>query len=527
MQPFASDSSLDLPWVPEGSGILLYERGGVAPWGVRAVAGDAFGVLGVPAHAVRELWPELVHPDDRPGIEEALRELSSERSVTLDYRIRTPLGGERWVRDSARLAPSAEGEPAVVGVLRDVSVERTLRAQVTALEERIWRAQRMDSLGELAAGIAHDLGNLLTAILSAVQVVEEDETVPAQARQELSVVSESARRGAGFVRQILRFASREHARPGPLNLNGVLGDLRAILARCLGTDVRLVVEAEGDLPPIHADPGQMEQVILNLAVNARDAMPSGGRLSIRTERVFLREPRPAEGATLPPGPYVRLSVSDTGHGISDDVRGRIFEPFFSTKSTRSSGSGFGLSTVQRIVRGQGGGVVVESGRGGTTFHIYFPVRTAGAVLPDVEGPTREESQKGRILVVEDDPGVRDVITRVLAREGFSVMAVGTSGDALKLFDRVRPQFQVAVCDVGLPDRSGTELARLLRNRSPRLPVVHVSGFSSDVVGLVDHDVPAFFLEKPFTPAQLVKVVERAVAAAAEDHLREANGSSAG
>jgi signal transduction histidine kinase len=466
-------------------------------------------VLGVPIQALEQVWGELVHPEDEAPLLAALSGLPPGERTSVDYRLRTGSGGERWVRD---VFQHVSGGGVLLGVLHDVSVERSLRAQIAALEERIWRAQRVDSLGGLATGIAHDLGNLLTAILSSIQLVEDSPDTPKGVLDDLAIASESARRGSDFVKQILRFAAREDYVPGPVDLNSIVDDLRLILGRSLGTDVRLVIDKQVDLPRVSCDPGQLEQVLLNLAVNAREAMPVGGVLSITTRVDRVVSQLPMSGATLPPGEYVVLAVSDTGKGIPAEVVRRIFEPFFSTKTRKGSGSGFGLSTVQRIVHAHGGGVRVQSTPGeGATFQIYLPVRTAPRGLPEV-GPgaamVRETPGLARVLVAETDPSVRDVMKRVLAREQYSVMAVGSANDALRLFDRVRPPFDVIVTDVVLPDRPGVDLVRQLRNRVARLAVVYVVG-TPGAAG--PEDPKATHLDKPFTPSGLLEAVQRSLA----------------
>ena len=509
--------------LPEGCGVLLYYRAGAPPWELRTVLGDALGVVGVPLPALRQVWPELVHPQDEPRVKEALVRLGMGESVTLDYRLRTATGGERWVHDSLRRLPSAEAGGVFIGMLRDASVERTLRDQTLALEERIWRAQRVDSLGELAAGIAHDLGNLLTAILSSIQLAEGEPELPERAREDLAVARESARRGSGFVRQILRFASRQEHAPGVVDINTVIQDLRLILARSLGTDIRLVIQADPGLPAIHCDPGQLEQVLLNLAVNAREATTGGGQLTISTERVFVPQHLATEGATLPPGLYVLLSVADTGRGIPAHVRARIFEPFFSTKTRQGSGSGFGLSTVHRIVRGHGGGIRVDTEEGrGTRFEIYLPIRPSTPAVVEAPAPAPQEESRAHILLVEHDRSVREVMQRVLGRESLSVVAVSTAREALEQFERTRTPFNALLTDVALPDRSGTDLARLLRSRAPGLPVIFVSGWPTQTSPALE--VPdALFVEKPFTSAQLTEAVERALQGQTGETARKASG----
>jgi two-component system, cell cycle sensor histidine kinase and response regulator CckA len=508
------DLSLLQRVLPEGCGVVVYTRASAPPWELRSVVGDGPGVLGVPTRALDQVWGELVHPEDEPRLRTVLTGLRAGDRLSLDYRVRTAMGGERWVRDSFQRLPGNAG--LVLGAMRDVSVERTLRAQIAALEERIWQAQRVDSLGGLATGIAHDLGNLLTAILSSVQLVEDSGQLPPLVLDDLAVARESAKRGSDFVRQILRFAAREGYQPGPVDVNGVVEDLRLILGRSLGADVRLVINKTPDLPRISCDPGQLEQVVLNLTVNAREAMPIGGQIAISTRLQRISARFPMQGVTLPPGDYVVLSVSDSGRGIPEQVKRRIFEPFFSTKTRKGSGSGFGLSTVQRIVRGHGGGVDVESIEGeGTTFHIYLPVQAAPAGFSEmVAGPTtmRETPSLGRVLVAEHEPSIRELIKRVLAREGYSVMGVATAQEALRLFDRVRPPFDLIIAEVTLPDRSGIELVRLLRNRLTRLSVVYVGGALS--AGAPD-DPGSVYLSKPFTPLALLSTVQRALPTSSE------------
>jgi signal transduction histidine kinase/CheY-like chemotaxis protein len=509
------------PFLPDGCGALIYVRAATPPWELRGVIGDAPGVVGIPAQTLREVWSELVHPEDEDRLLDALMRVAPLASVTLDYRLRTATGGERWVRDSLRRVPDETGG-SIVGLLRDVSLERTLRAQIAALEERIWKAQRVDSLGGLAAGIAHDLGNLLTSTLSAVQLVETNENLPDEVRDDLAIARESARRGSDFVRQILRFAAREDGRPGLFDFNSLLDDLRLILGRSLGAEVRLVLNQDPSLPKIHCDPVQMEQVLLNLAVNARDAMPGGGEITISTELLQLASDHPVQGGTLRPGDYVVLSVADTGSGIREEVRQRIFEPFFSTKARAGKGTGFGLSTVQRIIQAHRGGVQVESEEGrGTTFRIYLPARDASSERLEVAGANAEAFSRGRVLVVEADTAVREVMKRVLSMEGYAVLAVSSARDALRRFDRVRPPFDVLITDLTLPDRSGVELGRLLCTRVDHLGLVYLVGWANQTIPTAGEDAPAVQLEKPFSPSQLVDAVEQARTGVAANQSRSA------
>jgi CheY-like chemotaxis protein len=315
-----------------------------------------------------------------------------------------------------------------------------------------------------------------------------------------------------MVRQILQFVARREHQSGPVDVNRVVADLEAILCRRLGFGVLLELKLSERVPEILSDAAQLEQVILNLAVNAREAMPEGGDVRVETALVTLGEGLPVEGTdVLAPGNYVRISVSDTGPGVPSEIRDRIFEPFFTTKGPGASAGGFGLSTVQRIVRGHGGGIVVDSvPEGGAVFHIHLPVRepTTTGVAPEVAAVSLPRPVSGvRLLVVEDDPAVRELMRRALGRDGHAVAAVGSAADALRAFDGARPPFDVVVIDVVLPDRSGPVLARALRRRHPGVGVVYASGYGE--YGGADRE-PGVFLPKPFTPVELQTAIQRAL-----------------
>jgi two-component system cell cycle sensor histidine kinase/response regulator CckA len=498
-------------------GMAFYVRRATPDGMFLRMAGD---VLGLTGWTVQEwmarggTWRAHVHADDLEKVDACLRDLSDADERTLEYRFLNPDGSELWVRDSLRAIPGAPGVPwEVVGVLRDASLERTLRSQVGALEERIWESQRMESLGALAGGVAHDFNNLLTTILTTINLLEQDAVSLGPAgRRDLRMIRDAADRGSGMVRQILRFVARREHQSGPVDVNRVVSDLEGILRRRLGLDVLLDLDLGEGVPEILSDAAQIEQVILNLAVNAREAMPAGGSVRLETTIVTLAESQLVEGTeVLSPGDYVRISVSDTGPGVPAALRERIFEPFFTTKNGAAGAAGFGLSTVQRIVRGHGGGIVVDRAPGGgAVFHVHLPMRvpSASEVAPEVAAVSLPEPVSGvRVLVVEDDPAVRELMRRSLQRDGHAVAAVGTAADALRAFDGARPPFDVVVIDVVLPDRTGPVLARALRRRLPTVGVVYASGYGEHI----DTDrEPGLFLTKPYTPAELQNAVQRAL-----------------
>ena len=498
-------------------GVAFYVRRATADGLFLRLAGDTETVTGWTVGewmARGGTWRAQVHPYDIERVETTLRDLDETDERTLEYRFLSRDGGERWVRDSLRAIPGAPGGPwEVVGVLRDATLERTLRSQVMALEERIWESQRMESLGAMAGGVAHDFNNLLTTILTTTQLLEKDvATLSPAARRDLVMIREAAERGSGIVRQILRFAARREHISGPVDVNRVVTDLEGILRRRLGPGTRLELRLGDELPVILSDSAQLEQVILNLAVNAREAMPRGGKVRVHTEGCVLTESLLVEGGDLlAPGDYVRISVGDSGPGIAHHVRDRIFEPCFTTKAGGGVGSGFGLSTVQRIVRGHGGGILLESSPGeGAVFHIHLAVRQADLLgaAPAVAAAALPVPRSGvRVLVVEDEPSVRDLMERALHVAGHAVVAVGTAADALRAFDSARPAFDVVIIDVVLPDRSGPVLAGALRHRHASVAVVYASGYG-EYIG-VDRE-PGRFLSKPFTPAELSDAIQRAL-----------------
>lgn len=490
--------------------------------GVSFLRGDVEKVTGHPAGAyeapARE-WIEILHPADRESVLERLDALPALERTRLEYRVRTPEGGVRWIREDLRVMRKGYGSPPeVVGVLTDVTFERTAQGRLSRVETELWRSRKMESVGKIAAEVAHDFNNLLTVILASCDLLRHDPELPDEAEEETRVIRESAVRGRDLVRRILSFAARLPGGRSALDISETVAELEEILARVLGDDVTLETEIEdGEGWPVMADRTHVEQVLLNLVNNAGEAMEGGGRLTISIRNRELEEEVPVEGGRLSPGRWVELTVKDTGTGISEEARERVFEPFFSTKAERKGAGGFGLATVLRIVQGSGGGIRIETEPGrGTAFHLYFPVREEEGALSadlqplesDVDADVAGE-QGLRILVLDDDEDVRSVIERILVRRGHTVATVGTAAEALQVFDRVRPPFELLVADIMLPDHSGPDVHRALRRRLGRLPVVFMSAYGRDQAvreGMVEEESP--FLEKPFAPGELVRVVDR-------------------
>ena len=441
-----------------------------------------------------------VHPDDRGAVAGAFRQ-SAESGVDLDieFRIERPDGSVRWLRDYGKVLYDPDGDPvALTGACVDITERRQA-------EESLRQAQRMDAVGRLAGGVAHEVNNMMTAILGFTDLLLDSAHAPADPRNDLLQIRKAAGRAAMVTSQLLAFSRRQLLRPHVLDVNRVLAELDPMLLQLLGEDKQLTTRLEPGLWPVHADRGQLEQVVINLALNARDAMPHGGRVSIESANVVLDEQYALRhpGVAIAGGPYVRLVVSDTGGGIPLDVQPRIFEPFFTTKPV-GQGTGLGLSMVYGIVKQSGGFVWVYSEPGhGTAFKLYLP---RARQAPEEAGPASAgEIPRGRgtVLVVEDDDLVRLLATRLLASQGYTAIEARNGTEALDLV-RARPgQVEIVLTDVVMPELGGSEFARRLAELEPDLPVLFMSGFTDDDVvrwGLLEPGAP--YLQKPFDAASL-------------------------
>ncbi|MEY2668588.1 MAG: hypothetical protein RJA59_1226, partial [Pseudomonadota bacterium] len=390
--------------------------------------------------------------------------------------------------------------------IRDRKVQLTTWFDDTerrSLEERLAESQKLESIGRLAGGVAHDFNNLLTVVICCTEAMREDQA----AGRRIDPEDVEAIRGAGerarqLTRQLLAFARRQIVVPEVLDLNGIVAGSERLLGRVLGEDVALTTRLAPDLWTVRCDPAQVEQVILNLAVNARDAMPDGGRLEISTANVAVHGNPPLP--TLTDGDWVRLTLRDSGTGMSPEVKSHLFEPFFTTKP-RGRGTGLGLATVYGIVRQSGGHIGVDSDPArGSTFEIYLPRGTAAAPArpPAVEEPASRFG--GNVLLVEDDAAVREVASRALREGGFQVLAAGGAGDAMELAARSPGPVDVLVTDVVMPGVNGKTLAEELRRRRPDLRVLYVSGYPDEILGRHGVLEPGVeLLAKPFTPDALV------------------------
>ncbi len=411
-------------------------------------------------------------------------------------------GSTVWTEVKASFLRDAKGRPVgVLGITRDITMRRKL-------EEQLRQSQKMEVVGRLAGGVAHDFNNLLTAILGYCELLLSALKAGDPAHQDVAEIKKAGERAALLTRQLLAFSRRQVLQPKSLDLNQVMENLGKMLKRVIGEDIELSIIPGSGLGQVMADPGQIEQVILNLTVNARDAMPQGGRLVIKTSNVDLDEAYAAIHAQVQPGPYVLLSVTDTGCGMDTATQAHIFEPFFTTKEV-GKGTGLGLSTVYGIIRQSGGHIWVYSEPGqGTTFKIYLPRLEAGALAPR-EPQASDSSLQGRetILLVEDDQLVRQIARRILQSHGYTVLEARNGNEALQILKQQRGPIDLMLTDLVMPGLNGRELASRLTSRYPEMKVLFMSGYADN--GVMDKNMAGpglVYIQKPFEAHALARKV---------------------
>jgi len=376
------------------------------------------------------------------------------------------------------------------------------------MQQRMHQQERLTVIGQLAGGIAHDFNNLLTAIRGYTQLALDELPSDDPIHTDLEEVESAADRAASLTKQLLIFSRKQVLQPQVLNLNAITTDMEKMLRRLIGEDIELYTLLDPALGQVRADPGQVEQVIMNLSVNARDAMPSGGKLTLETENVVLDETFARQHLQAQPGSYVRLAVSDTGTGMTKEVKAHLFEPFFTTKE-QGKGTGLGLATVYGIVEQSGGHVEVYSELGmGTTFKIYLPRIQADVQITQGEPPA-ETLPHGTetILLAEDEAGVRELVCRVLERQGYTVLVAHPPSKALALSRGHSGPIALLVSDVVMPEMGGRKLAERLTSLRPEMKVLYVSGYTDDAIarhGVLEPGIA--YLEKPFSLAKLVRKV---------------------
>jgi two-component system cell cycle sensor histidine kinase/response regulator CckA len=445
---------------------------------------------------------EFIAPDERSQTYGRFVEVvqSGKQSCEHETCFLTADGGERWVALRAYVERDSGG--AVIrntGALIDVTDRRIAESERRQLEAQLAESQKMEAVGQLAGGIAHDMNNILTAILGYSELLLDRPDLAA-ARADAAEIHQAASRAANLTSQLLAFSRRQVLQPELLDVTRIVADMEAMLRRLIGAHIELLTRHPDGPAVVRADAGQLGQVVLNLVVNARDAMAAGGRMTIE---ILCVDADPG-GLTLP---QVQLVVSDTGVGMDAETLERVFEPFFTTKPP-GAGTGLGLSTVHGIVKQSGGDLWVQSEPGrGTTFTIALP-RAAGEVSGPNHATTELEVRPGQgetILLVEDDDSVRDFLEEALSRRGFSVLCGRDAAEALAL-EAKTPSIDLLVTDVVMPNLSGPELVRTLQGRRPDLPVLYLSGHAEGATTDERSFGSAPFLQKPFSSAELIRAV---------------------
>jgi PAS domain S-box-containing protein len=450
-------------------------------------------------------WYETIHPDDRERVKSDINaavERGAE-SWSAEYRYRRADGSYAHVFDRGYVLHDGDGRPTrMIGAMMDI----TQRLQ---LEEELRQSQKMEAVGRLAGGVAHDFNNLLTIITGRTHLVLGRLKADDPVRRSVEVIQKTADRAAGLTRQLLAFSRKQVLQRKVLDLNTMVADVSTMLRRLIGEDVDLLLTLGPHAGRVNADRAQLEQALMNLAVNARDAMPEGGTLGLETDHVQLGAVPPDRPDALPPGPYVVLRVMDTGTGMDAATQARIFEPFFTTKEL-GKGTGLGLSMVHGIVRQHGGAIHVRSVEGGgTTFEIYLPqvetaAETGGA---DDSGAPQPATGQETILLVEDEDDVRALAREVLERQGYTVVEASDGAQAVTVYEKEGARIDLILTDVVMPRMSGREMVDRVRATRPDMRVLYMSGYTGDAI--VRHgvlDASMLLLGKPFTPLALIAKV---------------------
>jgi PAS domain S-box-containing protein len=417
------------------------------------------------------------------------------------------------------VSPIRDADGKVIGVskiARDLTKQRKADALLRRTEDQLRHAQKMEAVGRLAGGVAHDFNNLLSVIMGLSGLMLDDLKSGDPLRADVEQIDEAARRGGRLTRQLLAFSRQQILEPQVVDLNASVLGLERILRRVLGEDVELALPTAASAGLVYADPGQMEQVIMNAVVNARDAMPDGGQLTIETSTVLLDELEASQDNGLSPGPYVMLSVTDTGVGMDEVTAARAFEPFFTTKD-RDKGTGLGLSTVFGIVKQSGGHVSLRTQQGvGTTLKLLLPLCEQHAAT---SFPAKSSAAKLRgsetVLLVEDDQALRGAVRTILRRQGYTVLEASNGGEALLICEQRRAAIHLLLTDVVMPRMNGRQLAERLAPLRPEMKVIFMSGYTEDVVvhrGVLDTSVA--YLAKPITPDALARKLREVLEASA-------------
>jgi PAS domain S-box-containing protein len=463
---------------------------------------EMFGVTLKEVNQPKFDFIQLVAPKSRPLIEERIIRVAQGETLEPKYEF-TALsedGNEIEVETSVSYV-NYKNEIATQGIIRDITARKRL-------EEQLRQSQKIEGIGRLAGGIAHDFNNLLTSIIGYAEMGQRKLPPDSPIHKNLKHILKTSNHASSLIQQLLAFSRKAMVQPRVLDLNRVINNFKNILERILGEDIAFKFFLDKKLGNVKADPGQIEQIIMNLAVNSRDALPQGGNLIIETANMDLDEKYARLYTYVKPGRYVLLSVSDTGCGMDEETLSHIFEPFFTTKE-KGVGTGLGLSTVYGITKQSGGHINVYSElEKGTTVKIYLPRIDEPAEAPPGQiGSTQMVTGKETILVVEDEESVREIAIETLSACGYTVITAGCGADALSLWDKHTEKIDLLLTDVVLPGMSGRDIAEQLAASDPGLKVLYMSGYTVNVIshyGVVDKNIA--FIQKPFTPTKLARKI---------------------
>ena len=445
-------------------------------------------------------WASIIHPDDLSAITKAEEASARGEPFQAEYRARRKDGREVWLNDTGVVVRGGSGDPLMEGIIVDVTERKQLETQLQ-------QSRKMEAVGRLAGGIAHDFNNLLTIITGYTDLALSRSSVPLELRADIERIENAAGRAAALVRQLLAFSRKQVLQPKTLDLNAIVLNMDKLLRRLMDDNIEMDTKVGEGLGKVKADPAQIEQVIMNLVVNARDAMPAGGRMVLETCNVELDAEYAIEHVTVKPGYYVMLAVSDTGIGMNPETVAHIFEPFYTTKES-GRGTGLGLSTVYGIVKQSGGYIWVYSEpRKGSTFKVYLPRvedREEPTLLPL---PVSDERGAGTILLVEDEEAVRELVQSILSGRGYEVLVADSPWQAEDIATKFAGEIDLLLTDVVMPGTSGRELAAHIMAKRPHTRVLYMSGYTENVVtsgGLLEEGLA--FLQKPFSPSALLRKV---------------------
>jgi len=452
--------------------------------------------------AISREWDKLIHPDDLPAVVAAEEASMEGRPFQAELRLRRKDGREVWLSDTAVIVQGSDSHPVMEGIMVDITERKHLETQLQ-------QSRKMEAVGRLAGGIAHDFNNLLTIITGYTDLALSRSSIPLEIRGDIERIDNASSRAASLVRQLLAFSRKQVLQPRTIDLNTIVLNLDKLLRRLMDDNIEMVTRTQESVGKVKADPAQIEQVIMNLVVNARDAISGSGRILLETSNVELDSTYAGEHITVKPGKYVMLAVSDTGTGMTQETIAHIFEPFYTTKES-GSGTGLGLSTVYGIVKQSGGYIWVYSEPGkGSTFKVYLP-RVEDVLEPTAAPkPRAQETQRGweTILLVEDEEAVRELISTVLTEHGYDVIPARDPEHALKLATSFARDIHMLLTDVVMPGMSGRELANHVSQRRPGIRVLFMSGYTDNVIttgGMLEKGLA--FLQKPFSPNQLAQKV---------------------